>query len=943
MKWIVLLIFTFLAIVSFGQQKTENWGFNIQPSEIIDDSQNKNCPSNIVLWSGNFKISSEKELALNFHPSFDFTSFGVGIDPANTSNDCIDFSISYRVKKDNSAWCDWRYADFETSRDETETDLIWSELLFTPDNTPHNEVEIKISAKKSDIINKIRIDLMDISMIKQINAVPETEDFRPNGCPPFPSIIERSVWLDPYYGAQTYTPTVIYPTHVVIHHGASPDTYTDGAAVVRSYWNYHVNTLGWSDIGYNYLIDKYGNLYQGRKNSSMQTQDVRGAHAGASNDYSIGVNFLGNADVTLPTTVQLAKLHALLGWWFDWRGFDPTSSASMVLQSGGTGVLPRICGHKDTNVGGTACPGTTLYGMLPQIRIDTKAVIDACLTAPETSVSVTGNWQTDDFIANFSDDADGGLNTAFYQVLDNNGSEWRANGNFGFFNDNFDNILHPDWINMSGNWTINSGYLYQINEDSINTNLYIPANQTAGNIYLYHFSMKLGGSGTNRRAGIHFFCDDPTMIQRNNSYMVYFRADQNKCQIYKAVNDAITLYTDDNCTVNADTWYDYKVIFNTSTGEIRAYQNNTLVSSWTDSSPHSAGNSISLRTGNCNAFYNDMKIYRNRTATANITIGANEQVRYENQNPSTPSCRVKSIIVDNNNNWSPLEGNQVNIDWSQPSQVTVNDGISTDIDTTSSINQLTANWTASIDQNSGISEYFYCIGDFPGSNNIVDWTSNGINTTVTRTGLSLQYDSTYYFSVYAINGAGLQCASVNSDGILVVDGSSVGPQALFYAYDTLLYLPSASAIFFNLSSNAISYTWDFGDGTSSTDANPWHQYQTTGIYTVILIAHNSTYQDDTLELIDYIHVLDPTSSELIENGFYIYPNPFTDYVNVESSFGIKKIIVYDLFGRKIYNDSFDNNNNVRHLIVDLCEFPAGVYSTYIETSTINKFFKLIKK
>ncbi len=116
-----------------------------------------------------------------------------------------------------------------------------------------------------------------------------------SGCPEFPEIITRSQWNAAVRSSvdvnASYTVTYITATHTVIHHGASPDTYTDGQAVVRSYWNYHVNSLGWTDIGYNYLVDKFGNLYQGRHNPSLPASDVRGAHAGNANSGSIGVNF----------------------------------------------------------------------------------------------------------------------------------------------------------------------------------------------------------------------------------------------------------------------------------------------------------------------------------------------------------------------------------------------------------------------------------------------------------------------------------------------------------------------------------------------------------------------------------------------------------------------------------------------------------------------------
>src|SRR5690606_32828277 len=118
-------------------------------------------------------------------------------------------------------------------------------------------------------------------------------------CPQFPEIIARDQWCggsapcnDVLAG---YTPTDITPTHIVMHHGATPNSYNsplEAQAIVRSYWNYHTspspNGNGWIDIGYNYLIDKYGNIYQGRHNPNLPYTDVRGAHAGNANSGSIG-------------------------------------------------------------------------------------------------------------------------------------------------------------------------------------------------------------------------------------------------------------------------------------------------------------------------------------------------------------------------------------------------------------------------------------------------------------------------------------------------------------------------------------------------------------------------------------------------------------------------------------------------------------------------------
>ena len=96
------------------------------------------------------------------------------------------------------------------------------------------------------------------------------------------------------------------------------------------------------------------------------------------------------------------------------------------------------------------------------------------------------------------------------------------------------------------------------------------------------------------------------------------------------------------------------------------------------------------------------------------------------------------------------------------------DGTGADISTTSSTTQLSANWDASTDTESGISGYQYAIGTTAGGTQTVNWTSLGNVTTVTKTGLTLTVGQTYYFSVQAVNGVGLTGSATNSNGQTVV-------------------------------------------------------------------------------------------------------------------------------------------------------------------------------
>lgn len=400
---------------------------------------------------------------------------------------------------------------------------------------------------------------------------------------------------------------------------------------------------------------------------------------------------------------------------------------------------------------------------------------------PTTAISAPTTWATADFNAGFTDfDNTGGSGIAksFYNVSDFNGTEWRANGSNGFFMDHFDAAIHPDWTSASGIWTISSGSLEQTDQANSNTNLYAALTQNLSDQYLYHFRGKISGTGGNRRAGFHFFCDNAALTNRGNSYFVWFRVDQSVCEFYKVNSDVFSLVNSVPMTVNAAQWYDYKVIYDRTTGKMDVYQDNTFVGSWTDPSPLTNGNAISFRSGNCDFSADDLEIYRSRDPLVTVSVGAagTNDVRYQNPNPSTPSCMISSVTKDASLNLSLLATQTVNVDWTAPSDAMVNDGVSTDIDTSFSLTELSANWGACTDTNSAIAGYSYAIGMAPGAADVISWTNNGMSTSVTATGLSLTNNTMYYFSVQSQDGAGLLSAISSSNGQLVLSTTGIKEQ-----------------------------------------------------------------------------------------------------------------------------------------------------------------------
>lgn len=283
---------------------------------------------------------------------------------------------------------------------------------------------------------------------------------------------------------------------------------------------------------------------------------------------------------------------------------------------------------------------------------------------PTTAIAPVADPINDDFTATFTD-ADNvggsGILHQFYQVIDYDGVDWRANDNNGFFSDNFDVAIHPDWTTASGIWNIAGGYLVQSEDTNTNTNIYAALNQNTYDKYLYHWEGKIEGTGTNRRAGFHFMCNDASQSNRGNSYFVWFRVDNNKIQIYKVVNDVFTLEQDVAYTFNAATWYDFKVTYDKTTGEIDVFVNDVFKASWQDPFAYTIGNAVSFRSGDAMYTVNNLKVYHNRGNTALITVGNDtlSDIRFE----GTPAGKVKSLVIDNAKNISLLAEQLVNVEW----------------------------------------------------------------------------------------------------------------------------------------------------------------------------------------------------------------------------------------------------------------------------------------
>ncbi|HKI92454.1 MAG TPA: FlgD immunoglobulin-like domain containing protein, partial [Gaiellaceae bacterium] len=209
-----------------------------------------------------------------------------------------------------------------------------------------------------------------------------------------PQIITRAAW-GANEAIRKEVPQYADAVHfAVIHHTAGSNDYTaaESAAIVRGIELYHVQGNGWNDIGYNFLVDKYGQVFEGRYGGV--DRPVVGAHAQGFNTGSVGIAVLGEYGSATISDAARAALVNLLAWRLDIAHVDPLSTLDWA--SGGNARFPAkvpvrlraISGHRDT--GFTDCPGNAFYAQLPEIAREVAAAGGPKLYAPKATGTLGG-------------------------------------------------------------------------------------------------------------------------------------------------------------------------------------------------------------------------------------------------------------------------------------------------------------------------------------------------------------------------------------------------------------------------------------------------------------------------------------------------------------------------------------------------------------------------
>jgi hypothetical protein len=209
-----------------------------------------------------------------------------------------------------------------------------------------------------------------------------------------PTIIPRSAW-----GGDAVVPRAAPEMGDVqvafVHHTVSANDYaaSDSAGIVLSMAKYHRDVNGWNDLGYNFVVDRYGQIFEGRAGGVDQA--VIGAQAQGYNSHSTGIANIGTFTEVGQTDAALDALSRLIAWKLPLHGAPVVGQVTLTslggpdnrYKSGTPVVFQRISGHRDGD--STACPGDALYAQLPGLRTRTAAIAPAVSPLASVALAMT--------------------------------------------------------------------------------------------------------------------------------------------------------------------------------------------------------------------------------------------------------------------------------------------------------------------------------------------------------------------------------------------------------------------------------------------------------------------------------------------------------------------------------------------------------------------------
>lgn len=296
-----------------------------------------------------------------------------------------DAQITLMARFQKETWTEWQTASLDGDLMENSqlgSDHPVTSLIFTPYTNIFQYKFIFTNKNDRNAVSNLTASYIDSSRGSRAvyHVASDSQGL---------TVIPRSQWgADESYrfadGEETWPRDYYTPKRFVIHHTDSSDV-SNPLATLRAIYYFHTKTHDWGDIGYNYLIDASGNIYEGRAGGDA----VVGAHAFMNNQGSIGIAILGcyqpgakncnsPEQLTPATKAALDKLIAAKSQQF---GINPTGKA----QTYDKGMQPTIIGHRD--VGATNCPGDRIYVAFSELKSTSATTLASLSPIPTVALS----------------------------------------------------------------------------------------------------------------------------------------------------------------------------------------------------------------------------------------------------------------------------------------------------------------------------------------------------------------------------------------------------------------------------------------------------------------------------------------------------------------------------------------------------------------------------
>jgi N-acetylmuramoyl-L-alanine amidase len=299
-------------------------------------------------------------------------------------------TISLRARKEGGRWTKWTRvpSDPDDSPDQGARERSpagFSAPVWTGDS---DFVQYKLSRR----VPGLRLHFVSVPPPERRALASRTT--QTTGGSGQPAIQPRSAW-----GAQDCVPRGA-PEYgdvqlAFVHHTVSANDYTaaEVPSIILSICRYHRNSNGWNDIGYNFLVDKFGTIWEGRAGGI--DQPVIGAQAQGYNSHSTGIADIGTHQDVAASSAELDAFARLIRWKLPLHGV-PTQGTVTLSSGGGSDnryksgtavTLDRISGHRDGD--NTSCPGDALYAQLPDLRARVGDVEPILTAQPRTRLDVS--------------------------------------------------------------------------------------------------------------------------------------------------------------------------------------------------------------------------------------------------------------------------------------------------------------------------------------------------------------------------------------------------------------------------------------------------------------------------------------------------------------------------------------------------------------------------